>query len=77
MPKSNGKPISYFPWIEYNIPYKDGKTIGLALNWAYHNDSTECINILKNLRNKKRINASVRIKYDNTFEFFNFIRNLR
>ena len=77
MPKSNGKPISYYPLIEYNIPYKDRKIVGLALNWVFHNNSIDCINILGSLRDKKINNNSVRIKYDNSIEFYNFIRSLR
>jgi hypothetical protein len=57
--------------VYYNyIPLKDRHYQGIALNWPKFDSNGECNQILRNEHFKA--DASSKIKYDNTFSFYNY-----
>ena len=60
--------------VYYNIPLKKIRYYGIALNWPNFDSNGECYQILQKEYGKAAEKAKV--KYKNTFSFYNYVRNI-
>jgi hypothetical protein len=56
--------------VRYNIPLKKSPYPGIALNWPKFDLNGECFDIL--LEEQSKADPSSKVKYDNTFRFYNY-----